>query len=117
MTNTPLRASPDDLAAFCQRWQVRALSLFGSALRDDFGPTSDVDILVEFEPHAVWSLFDHIRMQRELEALFGRPVDLVTRRALERSENWLRRRVILRTARPLFPAPGAPHAQGSSHAA
>ncbi|NPA31495.1 MAG: nucleotidyltransferase family protein [Chloroflexi bacterium] len=117
MNHAPLRVSSAELAAFCQRWQVRALSLFGSALRDDFGPTSDVDLLVEFEPRAAWSLWDHIRMQQELEALFGRKVDLITKRALERGENWLLRQVILDAAQPLFPASGEPHAPGSSHAA
>ena len=117
MNHALLEKSSAELAAFCQRWQVRTLSLFGSALRDDFGPTSDVDLLVEFEPRASWSLWDHIRMTQELEALFGRKVDLITKHALERGENWLLRQVILDTAHPLFPAAGEPHVPGSSHAA
>ena len=69
----------DELEALCRRWKVRRLSLFGSVLRDDFGPDSDIDVLVEFEPDARIGFFGLARMQRELEALFGgRSVDLLT---------------------------------------
>jgi predicted nucleotidyltransferase len=100
----------DEIATFCRRWKVRELALFGSVLRQDFGPDSDVDILVTFSQNAEWSLFDHVQMQHELQALFGRDVDLVSRRAVERSENWLRRQEILSTARVVFPAQEAVHA-------
>lgn len=66
------------LAAFCRRHGVRRLSIFGSALRDDFGPSSDVDVLVEFEPGRAPGLA-FFAMERELSTLFGRPVDLNTR--------------------------------------
>jgi len=96
----------EEIADFCRRWRIRELALFGSALRDDFGPESDVDILVEFDPDADWSLLDHIRMQRELEALLGREVDLISKRALERSRNWLFRREVLNTAKIFFSSRG-----------
>ncbi len=67
------------LAEFCRRNRVRWLSLSGSVLRDDFRPDSDVDVLVEFESDAHWSLFDLVSMQNELEKLIGREVDLVER--------------------------------------
>lgn len=89
------------LAEWCLRWKVRALAVFGSALREDFGPTSDVDLLVTFEPDAAWSLIDHARMEQELTDIIGRKVDLVSRAGLERSPNWIRRQAILETARPL----------------
>lgn len=89
------------LAEWCRRWKVRALAVFGSALRQDFGPTSDVDLLVTFEPDAAWSLIDHARMEQELTDIIGRKVDLVSRAGLERSANWIRRQAILETARPL----------------
>ncbi|HYE94653.1 MAG TPA: nucleotidyltransferase family protein [Rubricoccaceae bacterium] len=95
------------LAAFCRRWRVAELAVFGSALRADFGPGSDLDLLVTFAPDAQWGLWDHARMQEELEAVLGRPVDLLTRRAVERSANPIRRRAILSTARPLIPAEAA----------
>jgi predicted nucleotidyltransferase len=87
---------------FCQRWKIVELSLFGSALREDFRPDSDIDLLVRFAPEADWSLFDHARMERELMGLLGREVDLVSRAALEASLNWIRRQEILGTARALY---------------
>jgi len=96
----------DRVAAFCGRWQLRELSLFDSALRDDSGPASDVDLLVTIEDGARRSLLDHATMEAELGALFGRRVDLVTRASVERSAHWLRRRAILQSARPLHVAQG-----------
>jgi len=78
---------------FCRKWRVREFSLFGSVLRDDFGPDSDVDVLVAFEDDAPWSLWDIVEMREDLEALFGRQVDLVEKRALR---NPFRKREILR---------------------
>jgi predicted nucleotidyltransferase len=92
------------LVDFCRRWAIRELALFGSSLREDFGPDSDIDFLVTFQPSADWSLFDHVRMQHELGALVGRDVDLVTRRAVERSSNPVRQREILSTAKVLYAA-------------
>jgi predicted nucleotidyltransferase len=94
----------NEIAEFCQRWKIQELALFGSALRDDFHPDSDVDILVAFAPDADWGLLEHVQMELELECLFGREVDLVSKRALERSENWLLRQEILNGAQILFSA-------------
>jgi predicted nucleotidyltransferase len=87
---------------FCQRWKVREMALFGSALRTDFKPESDVDVLVSFHASADWGLFDHVQMQQDLEAIFERKVDLVTHRALEQSQNGLLREHILNTAKVIF---------------
>lgn len=95
----PVAIPSTELAAFCQRWGVSELAVFGSALRLDFGPHSDVDVLVSFAPGVRHGLFDLARMRRELEELFGRPVDLVTRRSIEASRNPIRRRSILESAR------------------
>ena len=75
--------------------------MFGSLLRPDFGPASDVDLLVTFDPDAAWSMIDHERMKQDLTAIVGREVDLVSREGIERSANWIRRQMILDTARPL----------------
>ena len=74
---------PLALADFCRRHRIRHLGLFGSVLRDDFRPDSDVDVLVEFEPGAPVSLFTLADIQDELAALLGRPVDLVPRDGLK----------------------------------
>ena len=83
------------IRAFCRRWKVTEFSLFGSVLRDDFRPDSDVDALVRFEPDAHWGLFDLARMEDELQAIVGRPVDLITRNSVEESANPIRRNHIL----------------------
>lgn len=71
------------IAAFCRKWQVTELALFGSVLRDDFGPNSDVDVLVTFELNADIGLLEMIRMERELERLLGRSVDVVEKAGLK----------------------------------
>ena len=92
----------EKIADFCRKWKIVELSLFGSVLRDDFQPNSDVDLLVTFSPDAEWSLLDHMAMEEELSAIFRRKVDLVSRRAIERSQNYIRRKVILETAQPYY---------------
>lgn len=94
----------DGIAAFCQRWNVHEFALFGSVLRPDFADTSDVDVLVQFRDEARYTMFDLARMADELEALFGRPVDLLDRRAVEASPNYLRRDSILRSAEVIYAA-------------
>ena len=94
----------DKVAIFCQKWKITELALFGSVLRADFRPDSDVDVLVTFRPDAEWTLFDMVRMQDELAALFGRRVDLVSRRGVEQSRNWIRRRAILESAETVYAA-------------
>lgn len=97
-----LGISDAQLADFCQRWNITELSLFGSALRDDFGPDSDVDLLVRFSANARWSLLDHARIERELAELLGRKVDLVSKRGVENSRNWIIRRNILNSAELVY---------------
>lgn len=93
-----------DLARLCRRWKVKELALFGSVLRDDFRNDSDVDILVEFQPDADWSLFDFMDLQEDLARLLGRKVDLVEKIALEQSRNWIRRRHILENQQVIYAA-------------
>jgi len=80
------------LAAFCHTWRIKELSIFGSALRDDFGPQSDLDFLVSFEPEAGWDLWDLVTMREELISVVGREVDIVVKEALR---NPYRRKEIL----------------------
>ena len=97
-----LAINPDDVSGYCRRWKITELALFGSALRPDFRPDSDLDVLATFADDAEWSLIDHVQMETELAEIIGRKVDLVSRRAVERSDNWIRRDAILRTAESLF---------------
>ena len=102
---SPAEALPKDrLADFCRRWKITEFSLFGSALRDDFRPDSDVDVLVTFAPDASWRFYDLLKMKEELESSFGRKVDLVQRVLVEKSRNYIRRQSILGSARPLYVA-------------
>jgi uncharacterized protein len=93
-----------EFTSFCRRWKVKELSAFGSVVREDFGPESDVDLLVTFDPDAHWTLFDMVRMQDELKALLGRDVDLVSRRGVESSRNPIRRDAILSSAELIYAA-------------
>jgi predicted nucleotidyltransferase len=104
----PIRAHlPFDeawLEAWCRRWEVSELAFFGSVLRDDFRTDSDVDVLIQFSEISQWSLLDHIAMEEELAAFFGRKVDLVSRRAVESSRNPIRRQHILESALVVYAA-------------
>ncbi len=91
----------EKLRDFCRRWKITEFSLFGSVVRNDFGPESDVDVMVTFEKGAPWTLFSMVHMEDELVEIFGRPVDLLTRRSIERSLNPIRRDSILGNAVPL----------------
>lgn len=97
-----IKVEPKTLEAFCRRWKVRQLALYGSILRDDFRPNSDIDALVTFAPDALWNLFEIVQMQREMKEIFGRDVDLAERPAVERSRNYIRRRHILSTAQVVY---------------
>jgi predicted nucleotidyltransferase len=90
------------IADFCRRWHVVELALFGSVLRDDFRPDSDVDVLVTFDPENTPSLFDLAEMQDELAEIFGRPVDVASRKGVEQSPNPFRRKAILGSARIVY---------------
>ena len=91
----------DALDSFCRKWRVQELALFGSVLREDFSPESDVDVLVTFDPEAPWRLWNIIAMREELEHLLGRRVDLVEKDAIR---NPFRRREILRTCQVIHAA-------------
>ena len=99
---TQIEVPSERIAAFCERWSITKLALFGSVLRDDFGPNSDIDVLAEFRKEARHTLFDMDRMEEELSDIFGRDVDLVSWRGVERSPNYLRRKAILQSAELVY---------------
>jgi len=104
--NQPLKIRLPEvaLAAFCQHWKVKEMSLFGSVLREDFRPDSNIDVMVSFEEDAGWGLLEFVRMKRELKALLGREVDLLTQKSIEQSHNWIRQQEILSTAQVVYVA-------------
>lgn len=81
---------------------MKEFALFGSVLRDDFKPDSDIDVLVDFEQDSGRTLFDLVDMIDELKNIFGRDVDLLTRKAVERSRNYIRRKEILSSAEVVY---------------
>ena len=91
----------EEISAFCQRNHIRRMALFGSVLRDDFTPESDVDVLVEFEPDQTPGL-EFITMRDELSEILDRQVDLYTFEGIERSRNWLLREEILSSAEAVY---------------
>ncbi|MDI9432575.1 MAG: nucleotidyltransferase domain-containing protein [Planctomycetota bacterium] len=93
-----------EIEAFCRRHRIGRLSLFGSVLRDDFGPDSDVDVLVDFDRGVDLGLREIVSMELELSEILGRKADLVDREEVRRSGNYLRRRHILSTAETVYVA-------------
>ncbi|MEO0988511.1 MAG: nucleotidyltransferase domain-containing protein [Cyanobacteria bacterium J06639_14] len=96
--------TPTSLEAFCQKWDIAELLLFGSVLRNDFRPDSDIDILITYVPGKNKGLLARVRIKHELETLCGREIDVITKPAIEQSQNELRRRAILGTAEVVYVA-------------
>ncbi len=94
----------EKLEEFCRRWKIVRLDLFGSALRNDFDDASDIDLLVTFAHDAQWRFRDDLAMEEELAIMTGRSVDLVERKLIESSPNWIRRRNILSSAQMIYEA-------------
>ncbi|XFA72831.1 nucleotidyltransferase domain-containing protein [Thermosynechococcaceae cyanobacterium Okahandja] len=99
-----LNLTPEKLADFCKQHHILELSLFGSILRNDFRADSDIDMLVVFDrsanPHL--SLMDLVGMEYQLEDLVGREVNLIEKRSIVDSDNWIRRQNILSTAQVIY---------------
>ncbi|MDQ2100661.1 MAG: nucleotidyltransferase domain-containing protein [Tychonema bourrellyi B0820] len=95
--------SQAEIAEFCQRWKILEFYLFGSVLRNDFRPDSDIDVMVKFAADAQWG-FEFVEIKRELEKMFQRDVDLLTKTSIEESHNWIRRKEILGKAKLVYVA-------------
>ena len=102
MTLHEIRLEESAMREFCHRWNIRELAIFGSILRDDFRPDSDVDFLFTLEDPSTLTFDSWAQMEEDLQRIVGRPVELVTRRSVEASENAYRRRHILDSARPVY---------------
>ena len=97
-----IEVSIEEIKAFCSRWQVIEFALFGSVLRDDFRPDSDIDVMVQFDVNAHPTFLNLEEMEAELKTIFNREVDLVTRQGIETSRNYLRRQEILSSAQVIY---------------
>ena len=102
--NAQIELPRPSIEAFCRKWKISRLEIFGSVLRDDFKPSSDVDFLLSFDLDAHWTLFDMVDMEQEMETLLGRKVDLVSRLGIENSRNWIRKKDILDSAEVYYAA-------------
>jgi uncharacterized protein len=100
--NTAINLPMIEISQFCQKWQVAEFALFGSVLREDFRPDSDIDVMVQFHPDAHPTFRTLDQMEIELKTLFQRDIDLITRKGIETSRNYLRRQEILSSARVIY---------------
>lgn len=103
MVESRIQIPRQKIIKFCQKHHIHKLAFFGSVLREDFGPTSDVDVLVEFEPGKTPGLA-FFGMQDELKQIFNREVDLLTFKGVESSKNYIRRKAILGSAQVIYAA-------------
>lgn len=91
-----------EIKQFCRKWNIRELSLFGSSLTDKFNKNSDIDILISFNENSHYGLFELAEMKSDLEKIYGRDVDLVTRKSVEKSGNYIRRESILSNLKSIY---------------
>lgn len=97
-----LGINPQKLQEFCQKAKISELCLFGSILRDDFTPDSDIDIIVTFNPDITMSLLQFVDLEYQLQDLLKRPVDLVEKTTVEKDFNWIRRQEILNNYQVIY---------------
>ncbi|MEL6555930.1 MAG: nucleotidyltransferase domain-containing protein [Cyanobacteria bacterium J06621_11] len=97
-----LNLSEGEINAFCQKWGIKNMALFGSVLRSDFSPDSDVDFLISFLPDARQGLLTIVRIKYELESFIHRSVDITIKQSVEASHNWIRQHEILSTAHTIY---------------
>jgi len=102
MTIQKIQISEDQLSSICNKYLIKELSIFGSALRKDFDEDSDIDLLIEFKPEAAVSLFDLIDVKEDFEKLFGREIDIVSKNAIKRSNNYIRKKAILENYNTIY---------------
>ncbi|MDD3136871.1 MAG: nucleotidyltransferase domain-containing protein [Methanoregula sp.] len=102
--NPLIRNRKKKIEKFCQAWNVQELLVFGSVTTTNFHPDSDIDFVVDFKPGSVHTLIDLAKMEEELERIFNRRIDLITRRAIEQSRNHIRKKAILSTMEQVYVA-------------
>jgi predicted nucleotidyltransferase len=102
MTLHNIDIGEDEIEKICQRFLIKELAIFGSVLRDDFNESSDIDLLIEFKTDSGISFFDIIDLQDEFKKLFGRDVDIVSKNAVRRSRNYIRKNTILENHKVIY---------------
>jgi hypothetical protein len=102
--NPLIRSRKNKIEKFCKAWNIRELLVFGSVTTDQFRPDSDIDIVVDFLPGSHHTLIQIAQMEEELEGIFGRRIDLISRQAVEQSRNYIRRKSILETMEKVYGA-------------
>ncbi|OPX62192.1 MULTISPECIES: nucleotidyltransferase family protein [unclassified Methanoregula] len=102
--NALIRSRKKQIEAFCKEWNIRELQVFGSVTTNNFGPQSDIDIVVDFPKGSRHTLIQLARMEEDLERIFGRRVDLLTRQAVEQSRNYIRKKSILASLEKVYGA-------------
>jgi hypothetical protein len=102
--NALIRSRKKQIGEFCRAWNIRELQVFGSVTTDHFRPDSDIDIVVDFPPGSQHTLIQLAKMEEELEGIFGRRIDLLTRQAIEKSRNYIRKKSILMSMEKVYGA-------------
>ncbi len=104
ITNPNIEIPYEQIAAICERWHITELALFGSVLRDDFRPDSDIDFLIRFGPQFEHDIENYEAIENEFKVLLGHRIDLVVRKYVEQNSNYLLRRYILNSAQTIYAA-------------
>jgi predicted nucleotidyltransferase len=102
--NALIQNQKKKIEEFCKAWNVKELQVFGSILTKDFRPDSDIDIIVDFSPGSSHTLIHLAKMEEELEQIFNRRIDLISRQAIEQSRNYIRKKTILSTMERVYGA-------------
>ena len=102
--NALIQNQKKKIEEFCKAWNVKELQVFGSVLTKDFRPDSDIDIIVDFSPGSIHTLIHLAQMEEELEHIFNRRIDLISRQAIEQSRNHIRKKTILSTMERVYGA-------------
>jgi uncharacterized protein len=102
--NALIRSRKKQIEEFCRAWNIKELQVFGSVTTDHFRPDSDIDIVVDFPPGSPHTLIQLAKMEAELEGIFGRRIDLLTRQAVEKSRNYIRKKSILSSMEKVYGA-------------
>lgn len=95
------KLAEEAIAKFCQRWKIAEFYLFGSVLREDFSEKSDIDVMLKFSPDARLG-FKFVTLCEELENLFKRNVDVITKKGIEKTDNWIVKENILNSAKLIY---------------